>query len=159
MVHSPPIIYLDTTIFAGCADPIYKRWSLSLVEDCSSGEFRPLTSELVMAEIGMLDDEIKKVYSRFLNAKPIIEQVTEKADTLAEIYIERNILPEDLYCDALHLAIATLREADVFVTLDHPHFLHFAQGRRFLLVNLELGLKPIRLHCPRQMASYDVHCC
>ncbi|MBU0518717.1 hypothetical protein KKA00_02400 [bacterium] len=107
----------------------------------------------------LLSLETVSLYNEFLAINPRIEKITEKADTLANIYIEKKIFKENLYCDALNLAIATLAEADIFVTLDHPNFLHFTQERKFLDIHLEHGLKPIRVHCPRQMASYDVTSC
>jgi len=118
-----------------------------------------MTSELVIAEMTTLSQDTLQLFNDFLSIKPMIEKITEKVDTLANLYIERKILADNLYCDALNLAMATLAEADIFVTLDHPNFLHFTQERKLLDFHIEFGLKPIRVHCPRQMASHDVTSC
>lgn len=155
----PLKIYIDSSAIAACCDPNHERWSKSLMENFHSDMYKPVISELVQAEIADAPEEVKAVYEELLKCDPRILEVTEKADTLADLYIDRKVLDKRYYFEALHVALATLAEVDVFVSLDHPHILHFMQVRGFVTVNLEMGLKPIQIRCPRLLASYDRENC
>lgn len=155
----PPKIYVDSSVIAACCDSKYELWSKSLMENFRSDLYKPVISELIQAEIADVPEEVKVVYDELIKCAPRILEVTEKADTLADLYIDRKVLDEKYYFEALHIALATLAEVDVFVSLDHPHILHFMQVRGFVTVNLEMGLKPIQIRCPRLLASYDRESC
>ncbi len=159
MLTRPPKIYIDSSVVAACCDPKYRRWSKSLLENFRSGLYKPVISELVQAEMAEAPEEVYVAYDELMNCDPRVLEVTEKADALADLYVERKVLDEKYYFEALHIALATLAEVDVFVSLDHPHVLHFLQVRGFVTVNLEMGLKPIQIRCPRLLASYDRESC
>lgn len=150
-----PRIYLDSSVIAASCDPKYKRWVKSLLGDFRKGIYKPVISELVQAEVADAPMEVKAAYDDLMQSDPRILAYTEKADTLAELYLDRKVLKEQFFFEALHMALATLAEVDVFCSLDHPHILHFAQVRGFTTVNIEMGLKPIQIRCPRLMASHD----
>ena len=146
-------VYVDSSIIVGCCDLYHNTWSKNLMEDFKKGLYKPVISTLVQAEMADVPPEVLEAYAEFLKVDPKIIDVSEKADTLAEIYVERNVLNEGFYHDALHVALATLEEVDILVTWDHPNVLHFSKVRGFVQVNLELGLKPIQVRCARLVAS------
>jgi hypothetical protein len=154
-----PTVYIDSTIITGCCDPEYYRWTRYLLEDFRSGRYKPVISELVQAEMAEVPDEALEFYYELLKCDPEIIKVSEKADTLAEVYIDKKVLPDNFYCDVLHLALATLAEVDIFISADHPNMLHFSKVRGFINVNLELGLKPIQIRCPRLVATNETEGC
>lgn len=150
-----PSVYLDSTIFAGFADPIHAVTSQRLMEDFQSGKYKPIISTLVQAETADVSDDVFDIYAEILKTHPKVVDFSEKADTLAELYLERQILKETEYFDALHVALATLEEVDILTSWDHPNILHFSKVRGFIQVNIELGLKPIQIRCPRLVASHE----
>ena len=159
-MNSPPMnriprIYVDSSIIVGCCDIYHNFWSKGLMEDFRSGLYKPVISELVEAEMADVPAEVVEAYSEFLGYDPKIIPFSEKADTLAEIYLDRKIVSEGFYHDVLHVALATLEEVDIFVTWDHPNILHFSKVRGFVQVNIELGLKPIQIRCARLVASNE----
>ena len=155
LMNVTPRLYVDSSVIAGCCDPHYTLWTRSLLQDFQKGLYRPFISTLVQAEMADAPRHVLEAYAELLRCEPKIINVSEKADVLADLYIERKVLDPGYYFDALHVALATLEEVDVFVSLDHPHMLHFAQVRGFVTVNIELGLKPIQIRCPRLVASHD----
>jgi hypothetical protein len=158
-IEKTPAVYIDTTIITGCCDPEYYRFTQPLLEDFRTGQYKPVISELVQSEMAEVPDEALDFYYELLKCDPEIIKVSEEADTLAEIYIDRKVLPENFYCDVLHLAMATLAEVDIFISADHPNILHFSKVRGFINVNLELGLKPIQIRCPRLVATDESKGC
>jgi hypothetical protein len=111
---------------------------------------------LVKREIEASCKEARAALDELLDYHPKILNVTDKAETLADIYIDKRIVTEAHRHDALHAALATLDEVDVYVSWNYRNILHLFQVRRFVTANLELGLKPIQIRSPRVVASHEV---
>lgn len=55
----------------------------------------------------------------------------------------------------MHIALATVSEADVLVSWNFRHIVHLEKIRLFNSVNLEYGYKPIQIYSPREVATYE----
>lgn len=148
-------LYVDSTVVTGSCSSEYESWSRSLLEDFRSGLYLPVISTLVQAELADASPAVLRHYQDLLQCEPRIIQQNEQAETLADLYVERKILPRQQYHDALHVALATLAEVDILVSWNYQNILHINQVRRFIMVNLELGLKPIQIRSPRVVSSYE----
>ena len=147
---------MDASAIFGCENPELQRWSWSLIEDFRHGLYHPIISTLLQEQISDASTEVKRALSELLLCKPKVIVVSEKAETLADVYLDRKILPLQDRNDALHVALATLEEADVLVSWNYPNILHISKLRKFISVNLELGLKPIQIRSPRVVASLEI---
>lgn len=58
------------------------------------------------------------------------------------------------YDDGLHIALATVAEADVLVCWNFKHIVRFDKIRLFNAVNLEYGYKPLQIYSPREVTTY-----
>ena len=83
-----------------------------------------------------------------------IIEATESALELADAYQEHGILTPKFYDDGLHIAVATVGEADVLVSWNFKHIVHFDKIRMFNAVNLEYGYKPLQIFSPREVTTY-----
>lgn len=149
-------IYLDATIFRGCEDPDYEKWSWSLLQDCHEGIYKPVVSTLVEKDLEGDSKPTLDAFADLLTCKPRIIPLSERADTLADLYVERKIVMPDFRRQALHVALATLEEVDVLTSWDYANILHLFRVRKYVTVNLELGLKPIQIRSPRVLASFEL---
>ena len=71
------------------------------------------------------------------------------AETLAEAYLEAKVLPENEYNDALHVALATLIQADLLLSWNFRHLANVNKERLFNAVNLSMGyVHPLRITTP-----------
>lgn len=151
-------LYVDSTVITGCCSNEYESWSRSLLEDFRSGLYVPVISSLVQAELADANGAVLRHYTDLLQCEPRIIQQNEQAETLADLYVDRKILTRQHFHDALHVALSTLAEVDILVSWNYQNILHINQVRRFIMVNLELGLKPIQIRSPRVVASYEREC-
>ena len=55
----------------------------------------------------------------------------------------------------LHIALATVADADIVVSWNFRHIVRFDKIRQFNAVNLEAGFKVIAIHSPREVATDD----
>jgi len=53
--------------------------------------------------------------------------------------------------DALHVALATVARADLIVSWNFKHIVHFDKIRGFNAVNLREGYIPIEIHSPLEV--------
>ncbi len=139
-------VYLDTSVLGGCFDPEFAAWSNGLMQDFRNGLFKPLLSQVTAAEVQDAPEEVQILYAELLVLNPEIILVAESALELAEAYQHRSILTSKFYDDGLHIALATIAEADVLVSWNFKHIVRFDKIRLFNAVNLEYGYKPLEIY-------------
>ncbi len=148
-------VYVDTSVLGGCHDDEFAPWSNGLMIDFRLGNFRPVVSEVVDAEVRDAPEPIRDIYSELLTLEPEFLNATEEAVQLAETYLEQQILmTAKFFDDALHIALASVAEVDVLVSWNFKHIVHFDKIRLFTAVNIELGYKPLQIYSPREVTNY-----
>lgn len=145
---------MDTSVIGGCFDAEFATWSRGLIDDFRKGRFVALISEVVSSELEDAPENVQRVYAELLNLNPEIVSPSPEAIQLAGIYQERRILTPKFYDDGLHIALATISEADILVSWNFKHIVHFDKIRLFNAVNLEMGYKPLQIYSPREVTTY-----
>ena len=84
----------------------------------------------------------------------LLELSTDALD-LAARYAAHQIVPVRFRNDLLHIAVATVADADIVVSWNFRHIVRFDNIRQFNAVNLEAGYKAIAIHSPREVATDD----
>ncbi|GHT12355.1 hypothetical protein FACS1894170_07080 [Planctomycetales bacterium] len=74
-------------------------------------------------------------------------QENPNAETLANLYLEKKVLPSKSYSDLRHIAYASLAGADYVVSCD-KHFLHEKTNRMISAINAEQGISVPKLVSP-----------
>jgi hypothetical protein len=147
-------VYLDTSVLGGCFDPEFAAWSNGLMQDFRNGLFKPLLSQVTATELQDASEKVQAVYAEVLALGAEFVEASENALELAEAYQAHGILTPKFYDDGLHIAIATVGEADVLVSWNFKHIVHFDKIRMFNAVNLEYGYKPLQIFSPREVTTY-----
>ena len=146
-------IYINTSVIGGCFDAEFSEWSQCLMENFAARSFIPILSDVVAAEIQDAPEAPRKQYEVLLRSAHQFVVVTEDVTELADTYLQRRILTPKYYDDALHIALATVAEADLLVSWNFKHIVHFEKIRLFNAVNLEQGYKPLQIYSPREVAK------
>jgi hypothetical protein len=147
-------VYLDTSALGGCFDPEFAEWSDGLLQDFRLGSFKPRLSQVTATELQDAPERVQAVYAELLTLGAETIEVTEEALELADAYQEHRILTPRFYDDGLHIALATVGEADVLVSWNFRHIVRFDKIRLFNAVNLEYGYKPLLIFSPREVTTY-----
>lgn len=147
-------VYIDTSVIGGCFDPEFAEWSNGLVTDFRNGIFQPLLSEVIAAEVEEAPENVQNVYAELVSLHADILPVSESALELADEYQKRGILSANFYDDGLHIALATVAQADLLVSWNFRHIVHFDKIRLFNAVNIEFGYKPLQIFSPREVTTY-----
>jgi hypothetical protein len=124
------------------------------MQDFRDGVFKPLLSEVTAAEVQNAPEPVQVVYAELVTMGAEILDISESALELADEYQKRNILTPKFYDDGLHIAIATVAEADVLVSWNFRHIVRFDKIRLFNSVHLEYGYKMLHVYSPREVTFH-----
>ena len=98
-------------------------------------------------------DELLELIGKY---SPVELENTDESAKLAEMYIERRIVPQKKKDDALHVAIATIFELDAVITWNFSHLANLRKAELFNAVNLEMGYtKRIEIVTPLEVSGYE----
>jgi hypothetical protein len=79
--------------------------------------------------------------------------VDDETIKLAEIYITEGALTSKSYNDALHIALATLNNADVLASWNFKHIVNLDRIRLYNSINLRFGYRLIEIRIPREILN------
>ena len=150
-----PRIYIDTSVIGGCFDVEFSIWSNGLMRDFAADIFLPILSDVVAAEVQDAPEAVRQEYEKLLGVEHEFVLVTEEVISLADAYQRREILTPKFYDDGLHIALASVAEADLLVSWNFRHIVHFDKIRLFNSVNLEQGYKPLQIYSPREVTKAE----
>ena len=111
--------------------------SLAVIEELGDG-----TSEKTQDRINLVEN------LEMLSISPRIHRITQ-------IYIDKLIMPQDPFGDALHLAIASFHNVDALLTWNYKHIANLNKIYRIRQINQELGLPTPELATPLNYLGVD----
>jgi predicted nucleic acid-binding protein len=149
-------LYIETSTInfsVSKQDAYYRQKTVELFEAIKRGEFEAYTSDLVMQEINRTEnaerlnellDVVKELSLEELS-------VNEEIEELAKKYVEAELLPENYFDDALHIAIASYHEIDAIVTMNFEHMVKYKTKKGIPSVNLLAGYKSLEIISPAEV--------
>ena len=144
-------LYADTSVFGGCFDDIFAESSRKLFDDVKRGKFILLLSETAVSELDNAPPEVRNVRDDL--PPEFVEKLylSEEVEELRDEYIRAGVVgPASLY-DAEHIAIASVAKADVIVSWNFKHIVHFDKIRGYHAVNILQGYIAIPIHTPQEV--------
>ena len=148
-------LYLDTSIFGGYFDDEFNLWTRLLFDKIISGKFKILLSRLTEYELSLAPLKVREL----LNGLP--ESVLQSIDLsdeviqLADRYITENVVGQTSRADCLHIALATLNNADILLSWNFKHIVNVNRIRGYNAVNYRLGYKILEIRTPREILENE----
>ena len=84
-------------------------------------------------------------------------ETTVEAEELADMYITEGALTNKSYNDALHIALATINNAEVLASWNFKHIVNLNRIRLYNSINLRLGYRLIEIRTPREILNIRDH--
>ena len=110
-------------------------------------------SELTAQELEFAREEIRNLIKEIPTENRIDITISNEAIALAETYIREGALTNKSYNDALHIALATLNNADVLASWNFKHIVNLDRIRLYNSINLRLGYRMIEVRTPREILN------
>lgn len=148
-------IYLDTSVFGGLFDKEFKEFTEPLFRRIDNNEFVVIYSNVTMDELSSAPEKV-----RFrAESLPVISTEFVKSDIesaqLAKKYIDENVVGKTSFAYCLHIAIATIQNADIPVSWNFKHIVNVVKIIGYNSVNLAEGYKQIDIRSPRELLTYE----
>lgn len=146
--------YVDASVFGGVFDDEFAEDSRTFIDQTQAGRFTILTSVLAADEIAQAPAEIRELYDHLLHRAELVA-VDQEALALQEAYLAAGIVTPKWADDALHVALATVAAADLIVSWNFRHIVHFDKVPLYNSVNKLHGYRELAIHSPSEVIAYE----
>lgn len=144
-------IYIDTSVVGGCHDAEFAPESRALLAMAKSGKAVLLVSQTLVDEIELAPLHIQEELVKLPDGATERIAVTPEAVELRDKYLAAGVVARNHSNDALHVAQATVARADLIVSWNFKHIVHFEKIRGFNAVNLTEGYLPMEIRAPLEV--------
>jgi predicted nucleic acid-binding protein len=146
-------VYADTSVFGGCFDPEFKLESRKFFDEVRQGRFTLLISNVTLAELQSAPEDVRRVLADLPADQVELVEASDETEALRQAYLEAGIVGPLSSNDAAHVAAATTSGADIVVSWNFKHIVHFEKIAGFEGVNLLRGFRSPRIYSPREVVE------
>jgi len=115
------------------------------------GQAVMLASDLLLRELAEAPAEVQSVLSALPLAHVERVALTDEAEHLRDLYLAARVVTPPHANDALHVALAVAARADMIVSWNFKHIVHFDKMRGFNAVNLREGYARLDILSPLEV--------
>jgi len=148
-------IYLDTSVYGGYFDIEFAAWTKILFNQIANNEFLVLHSYLTNVEISYAPEQVQLLAKSVQNKNAELIEYSDKAIELALLYIKENVVGLTSITDCIHIALATIHNADVLVSWNFKHIVNVDRIRGYNSVNLIRGFQALDIRTPTEILNYE----
>ncbi len=146
---------MDTSIFGGLHDEEFKDYTEPLFERIKKSEFEIIYSNITEHELENAPDRIRATVDLLpKNSTDYVKSDVESAN-LAKRYIDEGVVGPTSYADCLHIALATIHNANILISWNFKHIVNVVRIVGYNSVNIVEGYKPIDIRSPRELLNYE----
>lgn len=147
-------IYLDTSVYGGYYDDEFEEFTKPLFERINSGEFTIIFSTMLEPELEFAPEKVCKIVRSIETEDTEFVEETDIAVELATEYITENVVGKTSYPDCLHIALATINQADILISWNFKHIVNVERIRGYNSINIKNGYKQLDIRSPRELMNY-----
>ena len=148
-------IYIDTSVFGGYFDEEFEEYTRLLFERIYDGDFTVIYSDVTERELVYAPLQVKELASGLPQSCVDYIELTDEVVDLARLYIEEKVVGKTSFDDCLHIAIATIQEADFLVSWNFKHIVNVERIRGYNYVNIKNGYRIVDIRSPRELIKYE----
>lgn len=144
-------VYVDTSVIGGCLDAEFATESRGLLDMAQRGDVILLVSDILLDELTGAPEEVAGLIEALSEHAVQYVGNTAEARYLRDCYLRAGVVGPASRNDAHHVALATVAHADLIVSWNFRHIVHFEKIRGFNAVNLQQGYPQIDIRTPREV--------
>jgi hypothetical protein len=152
-------IYLETTLFnfyinSDLGDPHTE--TVKLFAEIAAGKYDAFTSDYVVDELGKAPpDKRSKMMSLLTKFNIPVLNMSDDAERLAGFYVTERVVPEKYRTDGLHIAIATVNDLDMIISMNFQHIVKRKTIKMTGHINTMNGYRAIEIYSPMEVVDND----
>ena len=130
--------------------------TVKLFEEIKAGKYTAYTSIYATRELRRASEEkFNKMMGLITQYDITVLDASDEADKLGLLYQERGILPARSTVDAQHIAVTTINDIDMILSLNFEHIVRKKTLEMTATLNVELGYRPIKIHSPMEVVERE----
>ena len=144
-------IYLDTTVISALFDvrtPERMAYTKTAWEEIKKCEV--YISELVLDELHSATPDLVEKFNKAIEGFNVLKS-TERAESLANIYVKQGIFPEKYFDDALHVALASTNEIGILISWNFRHLVKIKTRKLVAVVNALQDYQTVEIIAPPEL--------
>jgi len=134
-------LYLDTSVFGGYYDREFEEYTIPFFERIFESEFTILYSTITQDELINAPERVQELVKRIKEKDTEFVIETDEVVELALNYISEKVVGETSYADCLHIALATIEQADYLISWNFKHIVNVERIRGYNSINIKNGYK------------------
>ncbi|MCH7602393.1 MAG: PIN domain protein [Planctomycetes bacterium] len=146
-------LYADTSVFGGCFDTEFSVHSLKLFDEIRQGRFLLILSETLLVELQEAPDQVQQVLANLHEDHHELIEKTGKIIALRDAYVSTGVVGTSSLLDAEHIASATVAKADLIVSWNFKHIVHYEKIRGYNAVNQMNQYPGLDIRTPREVVE------
>jgi len=146
--------YLDTSVWNGIKEPAFILDTKMFFKMVSRNRVVCLYSEIVESELVGAPGVVNEFFSSMANKYREKVIITDDILRLAEAYIGEGVVGRTSLKDCIHIAAATVHEADILVSWNFKHIVNVHRVRGYNSINTRLGYPILEIRSPREVLDY-----
>jgi len=152
-------IYLETTLFNHYFDDdrgIAHESTVALFKEIAAGKYEAFTSTYVTDELEKApSDKRDKMISLIAEYDIAVLAPTDEAVRIADLYISENIIPQKYRTDGLHIAIATVNDLEMIISMNFQHIVKRKTKIGTGNINALNGYRAVEIYAPMEVMEYE----
>ena len=156
----PVVVYLETSFISACvtdrtdAASVYRRDTSREWWSTQARRYDLFISAEVLAELSHPDYPCREAALEFVRDLPLLP-VNDDVRGLAELLVREKVMPEPVAGDALHVAVATVHEADYMLSWNVRHLANPSKTAHLRKICLRAGMTPPQIVTPDLLWEED----
>lgn len=144
-------IYVDTSVVGGYLDDEFAEVSRALIDLFRQGRATLLASDLLLRELEEAPAEVQAILASVPPKHIERVELSDEAEQLKILYLKDGVVSVKHANDAFHVALAVVARADMIVSWNFKHIVHFDKMRGFNAVNLKAGYARMEIFSPLEV--------
>ena len=116
------------------------------------GKYEAFTSRFVIDELNNApEDKRDKMLNLILEHDILILETSDEAVRIADLYIAEKIIPSKYRTDGLHIAIATVNDLDMIISMNFQHIVKRKTKIGTRNINALNGYRAVEIYSPMEV--------
>lgn len=145
------LLYLDTSVFGGYYEPEFEEWTVPLFRQLEQGKHQLLLTNIVQRELSDAPPRVRQLAEDAIARGTTVLIADQEALDLANLYLKEKVVGKTSFADCMHIALATLHDADVLVSWNFKHIVNVERILGYNAINKRLQYRTLDIRSPREI--------
>ena len=146
-------VYADTSVFGGCFDDEFRAESVRFFDEVRSSRFVVVVSDVTLDELSLAPEPVRRILADLPPSRVEVVNSSDESNELKQAYLDAGVVGPASRNDAAHIALATVFGAELVVSWNFKHIVHFEKIAGYEGVNSLRGYRSPKIYSPREVVK------